>query len=321
MSGSLFLQNVIAIVWDFDKTLIPGYMQAPLFQAFGVGPDVFWKEVNALPDFHQKHGLELVSPDSLYLNHILTYVRHGPFAGLSNQRLRELGAALTFYKGVPAIFENLRARLAAHPGAQQHEITLEYYVVSTGLRQMILGSAIAGFLDGVWACEFLEVEPEPGFLSRSANQSPTNSNAICQVGYVLDNTTKTRAIFEINKGTNRFPAIAVNSSIRPEDRRVPFQNMIYVADGPSDIPVFSVVNSQGGRTYAVYEPGSEEDFAQADKLLTDDRVQAFGEANYEPGSQTAMWLSRAVDAIAERITTDRNRVLDSKVGRPPGHIV
>lgn len=320
MTSSLFLQNVIAIVWDFDKTLIPGYMQAPLFGAYGVDAETFWEEVNALPEFHRANGLELVSPDSLYLNHMLTYVRQGVFAGLNNQRLRELGGELELYMGVPAIFESLRARLAAHAGARQHEITLEYYVVSTGLRQMILGSPIAPYLDGIWACEFVEIEPGPGFLSPDVAKESSNPGSICQVGYVLDNTTKTRAIFEINKGTNRFPEIAVNSSIRPEDRRVPFQNMVYVADGPSDIPVFSVVNSQGGRTYAVYAPGSEADFAQADQLRADGRVQAFGEANYVAGSQTTMWLSRAVEAIADRITADRNRVLDSKVGRPPRHI-
>jgi len=38
----LFLQNVIAIIWDFDKTLIPGYMQLPLFRHFGVDPHQFW---------------------------------------------------------------------------------------------------------------------------------------------------------------------------------------------------------------------------------------------------------------------------------------
>jgi hypothetical protein len=317
MPPTLFLQNVIAIVWDFDKTLIPGYMQEPLFRRYGIDAGEFWNEVRALPDFYRAQGLEHVSIDSLYLNHILTYVRHGRFAGLSNAILRDLGGELTFYAGIPEIFQALRDRLAALAGARQHDIRLEHYIVSTGLRQIILGSAVADHVKDVWACEFVEAEPPPGFLSGA---SPGPAGAICQVGYVLDNTTKTRAIFEINKGSNVFPEIDVNSFIAPENRRVPFQNMIYVADGPSDVPVFSVVKGQGGRTYAVYPPGAEADFAQVNGLLRDGRVLAFGEANFQTGSPTAIWLGQAVDEIAGRITADRNSVLEATVGKPPGHI-
>ena len=159
MATTLFLQNVIAVVWDFDKTLIPGYMQEPLFQRYSIDAKTFWKEVNALPDFYRAHGLELVSPDSLYLNHILTYVRHGELRGLTNVILRDLGNELTFYPGVPGIFKYLQERLAAHPGSAQHEIRLEHYVVSTGLRQTILGSAVAPFVKDIWGCEFVEAEP------------------------------------------------------------------------------------------------------------------------------------------------------------------
>lgn len=318
MPTTLFLQNVIAIAWDFDKTLIPGYMQEPLFRRYGIDAKTFWDEVRALPGYYRQHGLELVSPDSLYLNHILTYVRHGRCTGLTNAVLRELGQELEFYPGVPAIFGALGERLARHPGTQQHDIRLEHYIVSTGLRQMILGSAVAKHVKYVWGCEFVESEPPPGFLSENVPVTPTG--VICQVGYALDNTTKTRAIFEINKGSNVFPEINVNSSIAAEDRRVPFQNMIYVADGPSDVPVFSVVKSQGGRTYAVYPHGAEADLAQVNQLLREGRVLAFGEADFQTGSQTAMWLGQAVDAIADRITEDRNSVLEAKVGKPPGHI-
>ena len=317
MASTLFLQNVIAIVWDFDKTLIPGYMQEPLFRQYGVDAKEFWAEVQGLPEFYQRHGLELVSPDSLYLNHILTYVRHGRFGGLTNALLRQLGGQLTFYPGVPEIFQSLRERLAKLPGAVQHDIRLEHYVVSTGLRQMILGSAVAPYIKNVWACEFVEVEAPPGFL---AGATAEEAREIRQVGYVLDNTTKTRAIFEINKGSNVFPEINVNSFIAPEDRRVPFQNIIYVADGPSDVPVFSVVKGQGGRTYAVFPAGAEAEFAQVKGLLRDGRALAFGEADFRAGSATAIWLGQAVEEIADRITADRNGVLDAKVGRPPGHI-
>src|SRR5688500_11615451 len=96
-----FNQTVIAVVWDFDKTLIAGNMQTPLFARYGVDERAFWNEVDALRDFYLAHGAKRVADDSLYLNHILEYVGAGAFKGLSNAILHELGAELTFHPGMP----------------------------------------------------------------------------------------------------------------------------------------------------------------------------------------------------------------------------
>jgi haloacid dehalogenase-like hydrolase len=316
---SLFLQNIVAVIWDFDKTLIPGYMQEPLFRHYGVKEATFWGEVQEMPDFYWRtQGLELVS-ETLYLNHILTYVRQGLFPGLSNRLLRELGAQIEFYPGVLSCFERLQRLVAEKPKYKRHEIKLEHYVVSTGLRQMILGSAIHPYVEDVWACEFVEDVPLPGFTSgRQESLLPTH---VLDIGYVIDNTTKTRAVFEINKGTNKIAEITVNSTVRPEDRRVPFQNMIYIADGPSDVPVFSILNQYGGKTFAVYPHGSWKDFRQVRSLLEQGRVQAYGEADFSENTQTDMWLTTSVEVIADRIVADRERALQSQVGPPPGHII
>ena len=100
---SLYKQNIIACVWDFDKTLIPGYMQTPLFDAFGIDEKLFWKEVNALPEIYQKKGTR-VSSDTIYLNHLISYVKNGILEGLTNAKLRELGKALKFCPGLPELF-------------------------------------------------------------------------------------------------------------------------------------------------------------------------------------------------------------------------
>jgi hypothetical protein len=319
MSRPVFPQNVIAVIWDFDKTLIPGNMQRPLFAHFDVDETAFWVEVDGLEDWYRTHGSTLIARDTLYLNHLLTYVREGRMPGLGNDLLRRLGAEIGFYAGMPDFLETMRKTIEADPRFAEHQIHVEHYVVSTGLRQMILGSAVAPFVSDVWASEFAEVVAPPGF-AEGQDRLFSPEGEIRQLIYTIDNTTKTRAVFEINKGTNKNPSIDVNATIAPEDRRVPFQNMIYVADGPSDVPVFSVVGANGGRTYAVYRPGSPGEFAQASRLLQQGRIEAFGEADYSDSSHTAMWLTLAAEGIAGRIVRDRERALSERLGSPPRHI-
>ncbi|MGD2100145.1 MAG: HAD family hydrolase [Desulfobacterales bacterium] len=320
MTQQLFLQNIIACIWDFDKTLSPGYMQKPVFELYKVDAKKFWREVEQLPAIYKKNGLDLISTDTLYLNHILTYTREGVFKGLNNSRLRKLGAKIRLYKGLPEFFAEIKQFVSTHADWQQHDIRVEHYIVSTGLRQMILGSKIAPYVDGVWGCEFVEVTPPPGYLGKVGKTVSQNPRMISQIAYALDNTTKTRAVFEINKGSNKIPEIDVNAMIPDADRRVPFQNMIYVADGPSDIPVFSLINRYGGRTFAVYQPGSSKEFAQVNSLQKQKRVQSFGEANYTTGSQTAMWIINAVSEISAQIVKNRERALGDKIGKPPRHL-
>lgn len=319
MNRQLFPQNVIAVIWDFDKTLIPGNMQAPLFGHFGIDEPEFWAEVEGLEEFYRSHGSKLIQRDHLYLNHILTYVRQGRMPGLGNNLLRELGAQIEFYTGMPDFMETLRKEIESRPRFAEHQIRVEHYVVSTGLRQMILGSAIAPQIEFVWACEFTELVAPPGY-AETQDRLFSPEGEIQQLIYTIDNTSKTRALFEINKGTNKNPTIDVNAKIAREDRRVPFQNMIYVADGPSDVPVFSVVSGNGGRNYAVYRPGSERELDQAARLLEQKRIDAFGEADYSSGSQTALWITRATEAIASRIVRHREEALSERVGVPPSHV-
>jgi len=319
MSRQLFPQNVIAMIWDFDKTLIPGNMQGPLFRRFDIDEAEFWEEVDGLEEFYRSHGYNLIQRDHLYLNHILTYGREGRMPGLGNELLKELGAEIDFYTGMPDFLELARKTIESQPRFAEHQITVEHYVISTGLRQMIMGSAIAPQVNDVWACEFTELVAPPGYAEEQG-QLFSPEGEIRQLIYTIDNTSKTRAVFEINKGTNKNPSIDVNAKIAPEDRRVPFQNMIYVADGPSDVPVFSIVGANGGRTYAVYRPGSQREFQQAARLLEQDRVDAFGEADYSDGSHTAMWLMHSAEEIAHRIVNDRQETLSDRMGLPPTHV-
>jgi len=312
VTSSLHAQNVVALVWDFDKTLIPGYMQDPIFAAYGVDAKTFWNEVNALPAHFARAGVR-VHPDTTYLNHLITYAHHGRFPGLNNARLRELGRAIAFHAGLPEFFDTVRTSLADLPV----EIRVEHYIVSTGLRAMIEGCAIRPFVDGIWASEFIESAPLPGF---GPSDAPAVGGTISQIAVAYDNTSKTRALFEINKGSNRDDAIDVNATMRAEDRRVPFEHMIYIADGPSDVPAFSLLGKNGGSTLAVYDEQSDRSFAQAERLRHEGRVEYFGPANYAPTSPTARWLILRVRQIAQRILDARDAAVRDRVGAAPKHL-
>ena len=318
MATTLFTQNTIACIWDFDKTLIPEYMQSPLFRRYGIDEAEFWSETNALIEQYRRRGYHLAG-ELGYLNHLLTYVLAGPLGGLNNKILFECGADIKFYPGLPQFFDRAKGFVQEKPEYQKHEISLEHYIVSTGIAPMVRGSAIAKYVDGIWACEFIENPLQPGFLKQK-EMSLEAASEIAQIGMVIDNTTKTRAIFEINKGTNKNPAIDVNSKMAPEDRRIPIQNMIYIADGPSDVPSFSVVKGGGGRAYAVYNPKNSDEFAQNDRLLQSGRIHGYGPADYTPASSTALWLRMHIQQICDRIVADREAAVAARAARPPRHL-
>lgn len=92
--GVIELSNIIAVVWDFDKTLIGNYMQDPIFKKYEVDGNTFWKEVNALPEKYWIEQGVRVNRDTIYLNHFINYVKNGKFPGLNNKMLTELGAEL-----------------------------------------------------------------------------------------------------------------------------------------------------------------------------------------------------------------------------------
>jgi hypothetical protein len=290
-------------------------MQKPLFEHDNVDEAEFWREVNALKRFYADYDLQ-VAEDTAYLEHMMNYVRKGKFPDLTNGLLRELGSQVELAPGMPEFMRRTRDFVAHDERYAKHLISVEHYVVSTGLRQMIEGNPIFEHLDGVWACELL---PDPPTANDGA-LDPASFNPdgpATQIGYTIDNTTKTRAVFEINKGINKLENVNVNARMAPDERRVPISNMIYIVDGPSDVPVFSVVGGQGGKTLAVH---SGNNFDGVQQLQDDGRVNHTASADYTKDSDADLWLFRSLRIIADAICARREQLIDSIVN-PAGHAV
>ena len=301
--------NIIAIVWDFDKTLVNGYMQDPIFEEYGVNASEFWKEVNSLPKKYMKEQGVLVNPDTIYLNQFIKYAKEGKFKGLTNQKLKDLGARLKFYAGIPEIFEKTTKLIEDNERYQAHDIKVEHYIVSTGMTQVIKGSAVMPYVEHVWGCELIEGEDSNG------------EKCISEIAYTIDNTSKTRALFEINKGVHHREGVSVNAKLPEEHRRVHFINMIYVADGPSDIPAFSLINKNQGATFAIYPKGDVKAMKQVEELRADGRVNMYAEADYREDTTAYMWICNKITEFAERIVTEEKRKYANFVKEGPKHLV
>ena len=316
MPVALHTQTIIACIWDFDRTLIPGYSQQVLFDEYGIDATTFWAEVNGLVAAYNARGV-LVAKDTAYLGHMLTYVSAGRMPGLSNAKLRELGSRIPLNPGLPEFLDKSRAVIAEDDRFAKHGIKVEHYVVSTGMRALIEGSAVGDKVDGIWANDFIEDPMPPGYLDTAP--PPSDSPVISQVGYMIDNTSKTRAVFEINKGVNLLEGVDVNTLIPQDERRVPIPHMIYIADGPSDIPVFSVMSQNGGHNLAVFSNEGTSNFEAVKSLQDQGRVQMIGAADFSEGTVTYLWLVTTLQQIATRIAETRERYI-REFGGAPQHV-
>ena len=304
------MSNIIAVIWDCDKTLIDGYMQDPIFEHYGVNAKEFWAENNKKQEDLQKRYPNIrINSDTYYLNLFLEYIREGKFRGLNNNLLREFGKKQKFYKNVPEFLSTLNIFFQENSEYREYGIQVESYIVSTGFAEVIRGSTLNNVVKEIWGCELIEANKD-------------GDDILSDVVYTIDNTTKTRAIFEINKGSwNEALHIDVNSKITLDTRRVPFENMIYIADGPSDIPAFSLIKEKGGTTFAIYPRGDMKALNQVEQMRMDGRVDMYAEADYSEGTTANLWIRNKISEIANRIRArERSKLLDS-VSSVPKHLV
>lgn len=302
------MANIITLIWDFDKTLVDGYMQDPIFNHYGIDASEFWREVNSLPEKYFNEQNIQVNRDTIYLNHFINYAKMGRLKGLTNKKLEEFGKELKFYPGIPEIFKKTKEIVNSKQEYNEYNIKVEHYIVSTGMAAIIRGSQIYGEVEKIWGCELLEDEYN-------------DEKIISEIGYTIDNTTKTRAIFEINKGIPQNPEINVNVKMPEDIRRVHINNMIYIADGPSDIPAFSLINKNKGSTFAIYPKGNQKAFEQVEKMRMDGRINMYAEADYRDNTTAYMWLCYKVKEIADRIRNIEKSKITSSISSVPQHLV
>ncbi|MBP5706915.1 MAG: haloacid dehalogenase-like hydrolase [Spirochaetales bacterium] len=264
---------IAALLYDVDGTLSPGNMQEFSFiKALNMTADEFWTKCGRMAQDNDANSIlcymKLMLDEAKYRNIPIT-----------RKSFAEYGSQIELYPGVSEWFKLIN-QLGDSLGLQ-----IEHYINSSGLTEMIEGSAIANEFRKIYACSFLY-----------------DANGVAQWPAVaVDFTTKTQFIFKINKGIDEISdSRRINEFVAEEDRRIPFKRMIYFGDGATDIPCMKMVKLNGGHSVAVYNTDNPSKQSVASKLILDNRVNFACPADYRDGSE----MYQVVSTILKKIKSD-----------------
>lgn len=263
MSGKIFNRKtkesipVLAICYDFDKTLTPDDMQAQGFiQEVGYDVDEFWRETNSLAE---NNGMDS------NLAYMYQMVLNAEGSMVFNKRtLMEYGAKVQLFPGVGEWFERIREF------GKEHGVIIEHYIISSGLKEMIEGTEPArnGAFEKIYASSFF-------YNDRGVAKWPAQA-----VNY----TNKTQFLFRIEKGVLDINDAGVNDYFPPDEIRVPFRNMVYIGDSDTDIPCMKLVNANGGHSIGVYNPYTN-DKSKVYKMMRENRIKYLVPADYSADTE------------------------------------
>ncbi len=264
---------VLAICYDFDKTLTPDDMQAQGFiQSVGYDEEQikqFWQESNQLA---KKNDMD----NNLAYMYKMIQEAIGRFY-VTREKLMEYGNQVELYEGVRTWFERIREY------GLEHGVRIEHYIISSGLKEMIEGTEMAknGAFKKIYASAFM-------FDDKGVAVWPAQA---------INYTNKTQFLFRIQKGVLDINDAGVNDYIRPEEQRVPFRNMIYIGDSDTDIPCMSLVNVNGGHSIGVYDPDNKNK-DKVYKMMQHHRIRYYAAADYTDGSDLDTVVKQIIQKTA-----------------------
>ncbi|MCR5373131.1 MAG: haloacid dehalogenase-like hydrolase [Solobacterium sp.] len=258
-----------AVLYDFDKTLCDKDMQEySLIPSLGYeDAGEFWKEVIALTKGNRMDSI------SAYL-----YLLQKKYAESGKPLRREdfegLGEKIRLYDGVIDWFGRINEY------GRRNGLEMEHYVISSGMGEIIERTPIAKEFTRIYACRYYY-----------------NENGIAEwPAMIVNYTTKTQYIFRINKQVlDVNDDEDLNAWIPHNERPIPFERMIYIADGITDVPCMRLVKEYGGKSIAVYHPQKDKAKNIAQRLIKEGRVDFMSAADYREGSDLEQIVKRILD--------------------------
>ena len=267
---------VLAICYDFDKTLSPDDMQAQGFiQSLEQEVERFWNESN-----------KLASDNEMDQNLAWMYKMAKESRGrhiFNKEVLAGYGADVKLYPGVDTWFDRINTY------GQKKGIKVEHYIISSGLKEMIEGTGIARYFKKIYASSFYYDE----------------AGVAVWPAQCINYTNKTQFLFRIKKGALEINDTKVNDYLSEDQCRVPFRNMVYIGDSDTDVPCMKLVSVNGGYSIGVHGKESKN---KVFKMIEENRIKYFTEADYTEGSELEKLLKHIIDRTAANEVLERKSV-------------
>jgi phosphoserine phosphatase len=266
-----FFQNTIALVYDFDGTLSPQPMQEyTVLPKIGVEPAQFWEKVN-------REARESESdPMLVYMRHIIEALERQQ-VDVKREDFAAMARAIEYFPGVATWFARMNAYARKRSKGQ---VKLQHYLISAGQKEILEGASIRRHFKRIYASEY-----------------HFNHHGVADFPKILvTDTQKTQFLFRINKGLELVTE-SINEHMPEAERAIPFQNIVYIGDGMTDVPSMAITKKNGGYAIAVYNPAEERGRATCLKLLEAGRVDFVSEADYRRPSKLTKRVQLLLDAI------------------------
>lgn len=273
---------VLAVCYDFDRTLSPENMQDGYIRAVDYDVDGFWAESNRLAEDH------CMDQNLAYMYKMLQSARGKEI--LNKERLKQYGGKVRLYDGIKGWLRRINAY------GEKRGILVEHYIISSGLREIIEGTAIAKDFTHIYASSFYYNEHgEP-----------------CWPAQVINYTNKTQFLFRIEKGILDINDNAVNDHFAEGELRVPFRNIVYIGDSATDIPCMRLVNSLGGHSIGVYDLENAASKDTVCRMIRDERIRYYVPADYTKGSEMDTLMHQIIDKTAAYEVLEEKHLRDRK---------
>ncbi|MCR4740921.1 MAG: haloacid dehalogenase-like hydrolase [Lachnospiraceae bacterium] len=260
------MNRVMALCYDFDKTLSPTDMQAQGYiQSVGYDVNEFWKETDLMSEANNMDG-------NLAYMYLMMKKAEGNFE-LTKEALEDYGSRVLLNPGVSTWFDRINEY------GKSRNTDIEHYIISSGLREMIEGTEIArrGVFKEIYASSFYYDE---------------NGKAVWPA-QAVNYTNKTQFLFRISKGFLNVNDKQINDKIPADKMRIPFRNMVYIGDSETDIPCMKLVNSYGGHSIGVYD--NEKGLERVRQMMRDERIRYYAKADYSEGGELETILKLIID--------------------------